>query len=317
MNELVLRQSQEEDIPKILDLFKKCFGHEMTKETWLWRFRDNPAGVGFSESAWDGDKLVGQYTGASVTLQIDGVEQKAVFGGPGMIDPDYRGLDLYSRLYERIEDKMKKEGIVLFYSINSVPRTAHRLLINKLGFTDIYEIPTFRLKIDKLTNCVVPCDGEDVTGVFEFDERFDRLWDISYSLVGIKRDTKYLNWRFSKNPGTKYRTFVARFETEISGYAVTKIYKKELQIVDILPVDDPVTGLKLVSKIVGFAKDTGLDSVSLWLNTADPLHQSLERYGFLPSEPVFYFCAKGIGYFRDAVFDYRNWNVMMSDSDIF
>jgi len=58
----------------------------------------------------------------------------------------------------------------------------------------------------------------------------------------------------------------------------------------------------------------------MWLNYTLPLHRELEKYGFANKEPITYLGAKLFkSVYKNAgrSFDFRNWYLTMSDSDVF
>ena len=310
------------DEQAIAQLFEVAFGKPMAVEFYRWRFVNNPAGKGICELAFDGDRLCAHCGVTRVTILCDGKEMQAGLGGTAMTHPDYQGRGLYALLYNRAFEWMLQEEIFLFFAFPDAHRSAHRLLKRKLGFVDIYEVPRFSLRF-KDRRPVTEDNRSDlyIKELKDFDERFDRLWETvsnEYRVI-VKRNSRYLNWRFIKNPGAQYRILGYCNKEELLGYAVLKDYGKDLQVVDLLTVPETNIGLALINHTIQLAMRQDLESVSMWLNPANRLHIELERLGFKPNEPVVYFGGRVLNTpsLESPFYSYRNWHLMMSDSDVF
>jgi len=305
----------------VAGLFEVAFGQTMLVECYQWRFLGSPGGPGVIEMAWSGEVLCAHCGVSPVFVQCNGRETRGGLGGTAMTHPDYRGRGLYQLLYKRCFERMTEQGMSIFYAFPDAFRPAHRLLVGQLGLVDVHEVPRFSLLMkDRISGTEDRRDVhvEELPG---FDARFDRLWarvQDRYEVI-VKRDSRYLNWRFSLNPGAQYRTLGYIDDAELLGYVVLKTYGRDLQIVDLLTVPDTEVGVALTTKTARLAQAEGLESVSMWLNPADPLHIELERLGFQPGAPVVYFVVRVLG---DAplshpAYDFRNWHLMMSDSDVY
>jgi hypothetical protein len=63
-----------------------------------------------------------------------------------------------------------------------------------------------------------------IEAVQNFDERIDRLWSLTsnqYDVI-VKRDSEFLNWRYSPHTMLDYRKFIATRDGEIKGYSVLR-----------------------------------------------------------------------------------------------
>jgi ribosomal protein S18 acetylase RimI-like enzyme len=254
-------------------------------------------------------------------MECQGEDLLGGLGGTAMTHPDYRGRGLYSRLYNRAFERMVEMGVSMFYAFPDAHRSAHRLLVRQLGLVDVHEVPRFSLSLGDRRPMTEDGGNAHVEELARFDARFDRLWSRAQNryVVAVKRDSRYLNWRFSLKPGEQYRIFGYIDGADLLGYMVLKTYGCDLQIVDMLTVSDSDSGVGLVARAARLAQAEGLESVSMWLNPADPLHTGLERLGFQPCAPVVYFGVRVLtGATADhPAYDFRNWHLMMSDSDVY
>ena len=288
----------------------------MSLEYWTWRFLQNPSDAPKILLSWDEDTLVAHYSVSPVTLSVEGEDYSSALSMTTMTAPDYRGLGLFPSMAAQLYDELAQAHYVAVWGFPNY--SSHRGFINHLGWKDIYEIPMKILEIssaktDRFPNKVVELDN--------FDIRVDRLWRQAsrHHHTMVKRDSRYLEWRFTNNPATNYRFFGYFEKGSLLGYAVTSVYREdELQVVDMLALPDNQIMLELWSRIIEDAKATNMKLVKMWLPVHSPFHQNLERLGFRNAAPVTYFGARQlINLSGIDVTHPRTWHYSMSDSDNF
>lgn len=316
-----LRPFAPGDERAIAGLFAVAFGRMLTEAEWRWRFRAGPAGPAWVELAWDADVLVGHYAASLIELLVRGTLVKTGLIVTAMVHPDYWGKRIFASMAERLCARAAEEGLALLWTFPPAGRHTHRLFVRDQGFVDIHEVPRFSLQLSDRRPETEDRRDDYIEELPEFDARFDRLWARAqgrYEVI-VKRDCRYLDWRFTSKPGAQYRILGYADGAELLGYAVLKNYGRDLQIVDLLTVPEVGIGVALVTNAVHLARAEGLESVSMWLNPADRLHIELERLGFQPDAPVFYFDVRVIGdeTANHPAYDYRNWHLTMSDSDVY
>jgi len=197
---------------------------------------------------------------------------------------------------------------------------SHEGFVNKLGWQDICQIPTLRLHLQDMNYTPEPTKG--VAALPDLDGRFDRLWESVSPRHGIavKRDCKYLQWRFQASPENKYHLLCYTDEGQLLGYAVWKLYRaKELEIVDLLAVDQESVGAALIAAGVETGIRLGAESIKTWLPRSNSLRACLKRMGFQAGPPLVYCGARllkplpaGADWFTE-----NAWHYSMSDSDVF
>lgn len=316
---LDIRPYQEGDETKILELFTLSYGgREMSMPYWRWRFQDNPSGQGVIYLVWDNDILAAHYAVTTVSMRIGGQESLAGLSGTTMTHPKYRGHGLFPLIASRVYEEMIECGMTMVWGFPNT--TSHRGFICDLGWSDIYEIPMFRLMIK--THKIPPTESKrKIYELTEADDRFNFLWEKAqddYDIC-IYRRRNYINWRYFANPIEQY-DLIAYFDNdEIKGYAVFKRYQDELQVVDLLiKKNDVEIGKCLIEFIILKAIDVKANSISLWMNVVHPLHHALEKMGFQPEGPVTYLGGLVLNRRKDkSIYDFRRWYFTMSDSDVF
>jgi GNAT superfamily N-acetyltransferase len=314
---LDLRAYRQGDESAILQLFQQSFNRTMPLEFWNWRFRDNPAAGPMIDLAWDGDALVAHYAVSPVTLVIGEEESLTALSMTTMTHPDYRGQGLFTTLASNLYTRMADQDYLMVWGFPNYQ--SHRGFVRNLAWEDIYEIPMFRLELSSLH--LVPEVSGQIAELDNFDRCFDDLWETlrsDYNVI-VKRDRKYLNWRFHLNPLNRYRVFGYLEDGQLLGYVVFKQYQTDVDIVDILANQESSAEYELVLAVLDFCRQNGVDGVNIWIPVRHSLHLALEKIGFRHSQPVTYFGArilKPSGVNLDAT-DIRGWYYTMGDCDVF
>ncbi len=315
---LDIRPYQKGDEKQILELFGHAFApRQLSLPYWSWRFQDNPYGPAVIELAWQNDRLVAHYAVTRLMMRIAGETLCAGLTGTVMTHRDFRGRGLLSALGRKAYQDMADQGIKLVWGFPN--STSHRTFVRDLHWRDIYEVPMFRLPLNALKAPSLqnnPCVREGI----DVDERFDRLWRRvcgDYDMV-VCRNRAYLAWRLAK-PTERYRVVTFSDGDELRGYAVFKRYSDEFQLVDLLSAkNDREAAVGLIGFVIGRGLEEKVQSVSLWLAVAHPVHSVLESLGLRPEGPVTYLAGLALDPDLDqTIYDHRRWSISMIDSDVF
>lgn len=313
------RQFNPGDEKAIERLFELSYQRRLPEGIWQWRFKDNPCNSSWIQLAWHKDMLVGHYAVIETILQIDGIEVRTGLSGTTMTHPDHRRKGLFSVLARDTYARMMESGVVTVWGFPNA--VSHRGFVRILGWKDIYEVPVFRIDSSNMGRLFDATDNDSIEEVEDFDSRFDDLWQKvknGYSVIS-KRDSRYLRWRYLRNPGVHYRIITFSDKGNLKGYAVFNRYQGTIQVVDILTVQDVEVGIQLVASVARIAKREAATSVGLWLSVSYPLHHALERVGFRNSEPITYFGALVLqpAPSLPVIYDFHQWYLTMGDSDVF
>jgi predicted acetyltransferase len=316
---LEFRQFNPGDEKAIERLFELSYERRLPEGVWRWRFKDNPSSSSLIQLAWHGDKLVGHYAVTETVLEIQGHEVRTGLSGTTMTHPDYRGKGIFNVLATDTYARMIESGMIMVWGFPNA--LSHEGFMKGLGWKDIYEVPMFRIDSSSIAQLCDGPDNDSVEEVEDFDSRFDDLWQKvknGYPVIS-KRDSRYLRWRYLKNPDGHYRIITFSDKGNLKGYAVFKRYRDELQVVDLLIAKNDIEiGESLMQFIITHAVASDARSISLWLNVTHPFHYALEKKGFRPEGPVTYFGGLDImSRFDSSLYDFRGWYFTMGDSDVF
>ena len=319
MSQIEYRPYTAGDEQAILALFAVSFsGRTMTPDYWKWRFRDNPAGQILIELAWHREKLVAHYAVSPVRMSVGGEDTLCGLSVTTMTHPEYRGRGLFPILADRLYRRMAQMGYTMVWGFPN--KNSRSGFTNKLGWSDICEIPMFAIDLKDMR-----CGRESFTGIEEpmdFDERFSDLWNSisGRHAIAVKRDLKYLQWRFGSHPENRYH-LVCRIEDRgLLGYAVWKLYaERELEIVDLAAEDVESGGASLIKAVLSIGLRLQVERVRMWLPRHHAVHANLENIGFRETPPWIYLGARLLNSLpKDQdFFSESSWHYSMSDSDVF
>lgn len=303
------------DERQILELFSVTFQQSLSEASWRWRFVDSPAGPAVISLAFAGERLASHYAVTTSRFVVDGLPCVMGLSGATMTHPDFRGLGLFPTLGEHCYAQMGARGMRAVFGFPN--DNSHRGFARNLGWTDIYEIPTLRLRLGQQRGRIAPVSLRPLD---QPGEEIDALWKRCRTRYSIaqQRDSAYLTWRYRAHPDASYRLFVAPGESgKVEGFVVVKPYGEELHIVDML-ADSAELDAALVAAVVRLAEQEGTAAVSLWLSVHHPAHAALELMGFRNEERVTYFGVRPMEPVEETLFsDYRQWYLMMGDSDVY
>lgn len=314
---LDIRPYHPGDEGEILKLFYKSFNNTMSLEFWNWQFRDNPVAMPMVYLAWNGDRLAAHYAVSPVSLSILGETHLTALSMGTMTHPDYRGRGLFVTLANNLYMSLAAQGYLMVWGFPN--DKSHRCFIRDLDWQEVYEIPMFHLNMNTLNSDLSV--SAKIIELDNFDESFDLLWEKvkKYHNIIVKRDSKYLNWRFRLKPQSNYRIFGYIEGNQLLGYAIFKQYQTEVDIVDILAIQEEKIGIELVLAVLDFCRGNNINGVNSWVPVHDPLHLDLEKLGFCNTHPVTYMGAYLLKQFYEIsdITNVKNWHFMMSDSDVF
>lgn len=298
---------------KLEVLFLKTFGRPIAPGYLDWRYFDNGQKfLLFDIEIMDGEP-VASYSAFPVELACNGQKYSSAMSMTTMTHPDWRGKGLFQKLASAL---YVEAGVLQISAVWGFPNSAsHPLFKGKLGWTDVYEIPTLRLDVNEVD-----------TSSFRTDPRIgtDNAFCLHYpdapedDLIRVHRSRDYLVWRYTKNPVNEYQNYVLSFDGCVSSYVVTKAYEDGIDLVDIQPSTQQEAHV-IISHILKVNCERGIKHFSCWAPTHHFVHAILEKFGFKNTAPVTYFGGRELIVYGMPTgwTDYKNWYIQMGDSDVY
>jgi hypothetical protein len=313
---MLIKKFQENDKSKVLELFEKVFHKKMTEQFWNWRFGKNPFGKPFVRLAFIEKNLVANYLLHPVILEINNCKKKCLFSMTTMIDSNYSGKGIMTKLATEAYDKGKDELYNIVFGFAN--KNSRHMFTKKLDFKELTVIKELTLEYKKKEFNV---EGK-IIKIDKFDEEFDFFFESQKNnlpKINIPRISSYLNWRFIENPITKYYCYKIEDEKKIVGYFVISKYKNKCQIVDFLVEENEKYFAQIIKSSLEFCKDKKCENISLWINRKLIFFRFLKSVGFYEKSLEIYFCVKTLNNLDDKInyLKFDNWFITMSDSDVY
>lgn len=293
-------------------LYQICFGQSMSQEEIEWRYFKNPQKELIACFAFDNDKLIANYSVSPVNLIQNNTIIKAAQSLNTMTHPDYTGKGLFVKMAQIVYDTLQKKKYDLVYGFPNY--ISNRTFVNKLDWTDIYEIPMLELYLKNYKGDLdIKHDIlEDDNFCFDYSK-----CQISTSKIGVNKNREFLQWKYSQNPTNSYKNFIIlNNNRKVTSRIVCKQYQNRLNIVDYC-MKDLDEAESLFKYCIQYAFQLKKDLITLWSPIGTKEHLFLEKCGFKNSIPVTYF---GASVFRETdcdLYNYKLWEIHLGDDNVY
>ena len=136
-----------ERIQQFCDLYHSCFNDKIDATIIEQRYLQNPVGDLCMYIALENDSIIANYSVSPAMLQIGEKQIKCALSLNTMTHPDFVGKGLFVELAKRLYGDLKQQGYGMVYGFPNY--ISNRTFCTKLGWKDIYEIPTLELVVEK------------------------------------------------------------------------------------------------------------------------------------------------------------------------
>jgi len=221
-------------------LFQVCFGHDMSKAQWLWKYRDtDKPGI----AVMDGDRMVAFYGGMPRALLAMGQRQTGIQVGDVMVHPDFRGSlsrkGPFQMAASTFLEQTLSQGAPYWVGFG-FPNTRAMQVAERLKlYRQVDEV--VELAWDPASAllpwwlCAVTVDAADAL------RHVDRLWSdmqsgLGNSVLGV-RDALFMQARYVGHPSRQHEWVLLRhrISRRVLGLAVCKQESDgRLEILDLL-----------------------------------------------------------------------------------
>ncbi len=271
---MIVRPYRKGDEYQINELYNLVFSRNRAINEWGWEYMENPIHESFIYVLEDNNKIIAHFSLLPILLRYEG---RAILSGKTentMMHPEYRGRGLYKIFEKKCIQEAHRRGIILpWVTLSAATKTHIRAgytpvapIVNYVKITDYYTLKkTFFNKLNKKikNKFISETSSLFVSSVFsllmrkkmkkqsilpqnlsireitEFDSRFDGFWENNHKYYGITidRNSRYLNWRFARNPCLSYEVFILETsDYKILGYLILHA-KKNVGYIDDIVVD--------------------------------------------------------------------------------
>jgi N-acetylglutamate synthase-like GNAT family acetyltransferase len=360
---LTIRPSHAADLPAIAALLDRTFGPhtmELRQKLWRWRFDENPARAEnipqFLVAERDG-KIVGVQGMVPLRMKIRDQVVVASCSCDLAVGAEARSAGIkiklkamsrdISPLYVSTSANEQANRITLALGGREVA-TAKRRLVKPLSYRGLLSKiwgarqGAFVKAVALVIGIVLgsPLDlalaaersfrgglkptEVQVEDVIEFDDRFDRFWQVMSREAEIMqvRDSQYLNWRFAHYPFPGIESFALVREGQVRGLGVLQqcIDEDGIHTANILDLLVPIGESEIFSALLSECTRRAIKAGAVIMTSQIPTpawEKLYRKQGFWLRDrkfsPVTY---KNNSDIKDEVFaDNRNWYLAMGDGD--
>jgi hypothetical protein len=285
-----IRPARDEDEAGIRDLFKVCFGTELSHEEWLWKYKRSFLGTS-SFLAEDEGRIVAHYGAV-----------KMPFYGGGTIFNGYQGCDVMTHPQYRAR-LFSKRGIIVrtaeaYYAsepmefIFGFPSERHgRLMTLQLKWARHRHINVMKKERDHFAPRRDPflrvetgwgtIDPEEIEGIWK--KQRDSL------MLSVEKGSRYILWRYRDNPRKKYEiaAFRGLLTRTLKAYAILKREDDALHILDFF-IPGTLDPRRVFGALEGLAVKWSAGVIALWVNPREGVFQQLNDAGYRREEGIPY-----------------------------
>ena len=225
------------DIPEVIQFYNRLYKENRDEGKFKWEFFSAPAGKAIYVIAKDANtqKIIGTQCAIPIELITD--KGEIILTGKSedtLVDPDYRGLQVFEKMYALLFEKCRENGIRYLWGFTSAKKP-----FLKLGFTIPFDHSQSLMVIDvlsayqylsalnaqntfislskimslcvlaKLTSykrLIIGMKSPDKKFTSSLNDKSLMMEDqalipmLKYKGFWIKQDSAYLTWRITKNP---------------------------------------------------------------------------------------------------------------------
>ena len=347
----IVRRRPEHD-PELFALYAEVFGGgnlERSRKRYLWQYFENPNTPEDGPVIWmarEGDTLLGQMATMPFPMWWGDREVSASAGNDYFVRKSAQGRGIGIALSNRWADEV---GVALALGLtpSSYP------LFRKI-FTDVGPVPSFLKILDStavarrkwgsavgsvagpilglglnlLSTTPDRKDDVDVRPVGAIGDEYDDLWlraRASYASC-VRRDARYLRWKYLACPFREYRVLEARRAGTLSGYAVVRdegepAFKRGV-IADLFSdtTDLATQDALLTAALADFSAKRLVRAEAYCFNQR--LGAALRRHGFRSGTTAVQYCVAyrgtpdGQGGPKTVLDNLANWNLFLGDGDL-
>lgn len=313
---------QDKDVDEIVALFSLVFKRPMLPEYYRWQFHHQRCGGFKSARLRVGGRIVSHAGFSPRDWVVNGSKGLVMAKHTSMTHPDYCGLGLYAKVLRWANDRLAGTGADMILSWPN--RNSHPMQRNWTSYEDIYQIPVMKWTPNGSpsgTRCSAPFPEAQSIDFDDWREVAENTSGMcSFSNI---RTPEYLTWRYKQRPDTVYYAIENRSGGALRSGVVFKLYPYDeprvINVLEWLREPESLEADHTLNQLEDWAASLGLP-VTTWHNVHDyPRHHMLERKGYVPSDPVFYFgviplcSSERLGSYRD----WRKWYMTMGDVDVF
>lgn len=323
-NSILFREYKAGDEAGIIELCKNVFNEDIHESYWKWLFISNPSGNSIIEIAESKERIVGHCAVIPTVVIVSGHRVAAAQSVWLAVHSDYRDLETFKTLCNRIYKRLEDMQITFIYAF--LREKILHLQKRILGWVKGNHITT----LERLPG-IVPSEIDktfDIVEITVFDKRFQGLLNTinSSGWTMVERSIEYLNWRYIENPAANYRIYCTLNNINLPvAYVVVKTHFKESKqghIIDFVADTsiDPEVSHSLLSFALNTLTHEGVERITCWMRNDNRYFKYFYDLDFRPTGFKVWQAFKCIldsHSFHDSSKDLLKWFFCFGDWDVF
>jgi hypothetical protein len=281
-----LREYQDGDIEGIISLYKLCFGKDLGKEVFIWKYKQSPFGSRGYVGLFSGN-IVAFYGGIKMKFYYKNRFLWAYQFCDVMTHPEYRGRlmskkPLILRLSEAFYENNRMDFAFGFPSVRNARLHVITFKGEAYSFVKLYKKERLEKRLRPLFFDVE--EGWDCFFTYEMPEKYLIKEDDSLQLF---KDYSYIVWRYYSSPTKKYRFLVFKRFNRVKGYAIVTIKDGWLEILDIFTEGSNLIKIILMA-IERYAVNELKEVVGIkaWFHPKEEITNLLKNIGFVSEDGI-------------------------------
>ena len=333
MSSIQLRALNREDFARVRALYSATKNRLRAEAYDAWCFFDTPWGDAIAVIAVDGELCVGLFVLRPTMLDLGGEDVMGALALDLMTHPDYRRRGLFVAMVEESFRLAFSRGLEVVYALPSEKRISYPGLVHRLNFDHVGDVFswTYDIRPFRLPAPVWGSSGRPPITVGADDIRPGELEALIHApkdergVCRIKRDDKWLAWRYAKASGETYRWHTGRDSNGALQVAVLAgepddswggLGQGEVHLQEAFASSEDalVTVLKALTRR---ARRESKTSVRMLVKDA-PVESALRKAGFKRTESLALTVRRLTGRtFKGNVHHAPAWRIMSGDVDMF
>jgi len=304
-----IREIRDPDINKVVSLHNLNYRDKRIPKQWIWEYKGNYPDLFVFTIIDDNDGVVGTQGMIPIYLNIKGKTYLSGKSESSLLDPKYRGRNLFEELYDFAMSLCKAKKMCCVWGFT----TATKVWRNKLRFY-VYEdamytsilildprrfisseilrsregmmrkiakfLLVMRLYLYSFAHVFTYRYLKRTLRKFSIEQKLRSASDLGKlykrlrakyaDLIHIEQDEKYINWRIFNNPNIEYTTYFLYEDNLLRAYCYVNINKKNAYLTD-LTFEDYEAGDFLLKTILNLLRKRKISTALFMGNIKNPL----------------------------------------------
>lgn len=282
--ELKFRLYNSNDFDQLWELYKMCFGVDIDKAYFNWKYLENPSGSTIGYAATHDEKIIGTYGLMPEQYLVDGKKTIIHQGVDAMIHSDFRRRGLFVKLANLCFQYVREqEGRINTLALPG--EISYHGFTKRLKWKHIFDISySFVYKgMFDMYSIFKKSSEYEVTSITNFGPEFKQFFiDFEHSKMPIVRylDQDISNWRLANHPVMDNKLLKIEKGNEIQGYVAYHVDESKRAFIVEYNYKKGASADKCLRNICSHLFSGDVKSIYSFTPTNKELGNAYKRVGF-------------------------------------